>query len=116
MAHRPLLCSTVSFHLFGQLRISKFLTIQVKHADYLSMLDFHFAQFVQFPIPIPELAQTFRGAPREQIVPRLSTVHHSLSNIDSPASHVTVRIDISDAIDGARVYSHSQLYAGRLLP
>src|SRR5437879_1076736 len=116
MVNRTLLCSTVSSHLFGQFGVAKFLTVQVKHTDYLSVLDFHFAQIVQFSTPITELAENFCGAAREQNVSCISTVHHSLSNIDSSASHVTIRIDIGDAIDGARVYSHAQLYAGRLIP
>src|ERR1700693_4327663 len=107
-----LLRLALSFNLPRRFRVAEFRAVQVKHPYDLTVLHFHFAQIVQSGIPKTDLAKHFRRGARDQNVPRIATVHYSLSDIDTASGYIAVRIDIGDAIDRAGVNSHSQPEAG----
>src|SRR5580693_8398330 len=109
---RNFLRLALSLYLLGHFGVAEFRAVKVKHPYDLTVLDFHFAQIVQSGTPKTDLAEHFRRGARDQNVPRVATIHYSLSDIYTASGYIAVRIDIGDAIDRAGVNSHSQLESG----
>ena len=76
------------------------------------MLDLAFAQIVQLRPPMPILLQIFRDSFREQDVPAIAAIHHSLRHVDAWPGDIRAPTDIGYLADRAAVNTHSHWEVG----
>jgi hypothetical protein len=78
------------------------------------VLYFRFAQIMEQRFPSLYLREKIRGRLGHQNVPGIPTIHHPLRNVDAATGHVTVRVDVRNAVHRSRVNAHAQLHFGMI--
>ena len=94
--------------LFGQLRIADFIGVKVADIDPDPMLHFACPQLVQERSPPVMLFQIFSHMFGDEDVTGITTIHHSLGQVDPGAGNVLPLVHIDHFVDRAAVNAHSQ--------
>ena len=96
------------FELLGQLRIAHFIGVEVADMDPDPMLHFACPQLMQERSPPVVLFQIFSHTFGDEDVTGITTIHHSLRQVDPGAGNVLPLVYVSHFADRTAVNPHSQ--------
>src|SRR2546428_2557099 len=90
------------------LGIAELVRVEVDDRDTRAVFHLNLAQIVQTCFPVTKLFQVFGNMLGKQNVTGVTTIHHTLRDVNASAGNVGSSAYINDAADGAAVHAHAQ--------
>ena len=110
-----LLPSFPSLELLRDLWVAKIIFVDIKEVQAQAVLHLTLAQILQVRLPVPVLGQIFRHMRRQENMPGIAAIQHTLGDIYSRSCKVRFVVHIGDSVDRATVNPHPHLNMGMIL-